>query len=122
MLRRTWITEEIIAMLDRGCEISLDENFANYYSKDGDTYTLSVRVRSINFTEMQLIESVKHYEMSEENYFIREKKKKFSLKLVSSNADTVSMGKGFKDNEERIIADRKRANDKIKRSLGIRNN
>ena len=119
MSTRKWITDEVIILLDEGCEISLDKDFARYYSKKGDTYNFIFPNSEIEYSASQLIDMVRHLDFAETLYYIR-RKKKFGLKLISSNTDKVSMGKGFKGNEERVRADRKRANDKIKRSLGIR--
>lgn len=119
MNTRKWITEEVLILLDEGCEISLDNEFKRYYSKKGDNYTFTFPNSEFEYSASQLMEMVRHIEFAGTEYYIR-RKPKFGLKLISSNTDKVSMGKGFKGNEERVRADRKRANDKIKRSLGIR--
>ena len=122
MNTRKWVTDEVIILLDEGHEISLDKDFIRYYSKKGDKYILIYPDGKVAYTASELTVKVNLFEVYMKEYHIRKKKNKFSLKLISSTTDKVSMGKGFKDNEERIRADRKKANDKIKRSLGLRNN
>lgn len=117
---RKWVTEEVLILLDEGCEISLDKDFKRYYSKKGETYNFIFPNNEFEYHTSQFMEMVRNLEVSERKYYIRKKEEKFVLKLISSTTDKVSMGKGFKGNEERIREDRKRANDKIKRSLGIR--